>query len=124
MTDVRMPVFLRPLAIPVVDDLLGGSSQLTAEAVAVELLIGFVGDRNDPVSVVAAGTVRSRTRRRSRSLCRSTNRSCDTSSGRCWRPSSAISFGCLSRVLRKQGLLVRWSRYGAFECCNRQTTTG
>ena len=52
MTDTRMPVFLRPLAIPVVDDLLGGSTQLSAEAVALELLVGFVGDRNDPVSVV------------------------------------------------------------------------
>jgi hypothetical protein len=47
-----MPVFLRPLAIPVVDDPLGGSTQPTAEAVALELLVGFVGDRNDPVSAV------------------------------------------------------------------------
>jgi hypothetical protein len=44
MTDTRMPVFLRPLAIPVVDELLGSSTQPTAEAVALELLVGFVGE--------------------------------------------------------------------------------
>jgi hypothetical protein len=52
MTNVRMPVFLRPLAIPIVDDLLAGSRQSSAEVVALELLVGFVGDRGDPVEVV------------------------------------------------------------------------
>jgi hypothetical protein len=52
MTNVRMPVFLRPLAIPIIDDLLAGSRQSSAEVVALELLVGFVGDRGDPVEVV------------------------------------------------------------------------
>jgi hypothetical protein len=47
-----MPVFLRPLAIPIIDDLLTGSRQRSAEAVALELLVGFVGNRADPVEVV------------------------------------------------------------------------
>jgi hypothetical protein len=52
MTDVRMPVFLRPLAIPIIDDLLAGSRQSSVEVVALELLVGFVGERGDPVEVV------------------------------------------------------------------------
>jgi hypothetical protein len=52
MTDVRMPVFLRPLAIPIIDELLAGSPERPAEAVALELLVGFVGDRDDPVEAV------------------------------------------------------------------------
>jgi hypothetical protein len=47
-----MPVFLRPLAIPTIDDFLAGSPQRQAEAVALELLAGFVGDRDNPVDVV------------------------------------------------------------------------
>ena len=52
MITVRMPVFLRPLAIPAVDELLAGSPERSAEAVALELLVGFIGDRTDPVAVV------------------------------------------------------------------------
>lgn len=52
MTNVRMPVFVRPLAIPIIDDLLAGSRQSSAEGVALELLAGFVGDRGDPIEVV------------------------------------------------------------------------
>jgi hypothetical protein len=47
-----MPVFLRPLSIPIIDDLLAGSQHRQAEAVALELLVGFVGDRENPVDVV------------------------------------------------------------------------
>ena len=52
MANVRMPVFLRTLAIPVVDDLLAGSPGRPAEAVALELLVGFVGDGTDPIAAV------------------------------------------------------------------------
>lgn len=52
MANVRMPVFLRPLAIPIIDDLLADSQQRPAEAVALELLVGFVGERDNPVEVV------------------------------------------------------------------------
>jgi hypothetical protein len=47
-----MPVFLRPLAIPIIDDVLAGSPKRPAESVALELLVGFVGDLIDPVEVV------------------------------------------------------------------------
>jgi hypothetical protein len=52
MTNAKIPVFIRPLAIPVVDDFLAGSQGRSAEAVALELLVGFVGDRTDPIAVV------------------------------------------------------------------------
>lgn len=52
MTDLRMPVFLRPLAIPIIDDFLAGSPERPAEAVALELLVGFVGDRDNPIETV------------------------------------------------------------------------
>jgi hypothetical protein len=52
MTDVQMPVFLRPLAIPIIDELLAASPERPAEAVALELLVGLVGDRVDPVEAV------------------------------------------------------------------------
>jgi hypothetical protein len=52
MANAKIPVFIRPLAIPVVDDFLAGSQGRAAEAVALELLGGFVGDRTDPIAVV------------------------------------------------------------------------
>jgi hypothetical protein len=47
-----MPVFLRPLAIPIIDDLFAGSPQRPGQAVALELLVGFVGDRINPVEII------------------------------------------------------------------------
>jgi hypothetical protein len=52
MANAKIPVFIRPLAIPVADDFLAGSQGRAAEAVALELLGGFVGDRTDPIAVV------------------------------------------------------------------------
>jgi hypothetical protein len=52
MTDVRMPVFLRPLAIPIIDDFLAGSPERSPEEVALELLTGFIRDRDHPVEAV------------------------------------------------------------------------
>src|SRR5688572_9073203 len=52
MANQKMPVFLRPLALPAVDDELGSSSDRETGEVALELLRGFVGDRENPIAVV------------------------------------------------------------------------
>lgn len=52
MNNQSMPIFLRPLALPAIDEELGRQPEPAPEDVALELLSEFVGDYENPVAII------------------------------------------------------------------------